>query len=1144
MPMKRWLCILTMLAAVQITLGQASRDFLPPYNFQVDSTTLLATWEAPKIVLLNEDFDGELFPPPGWADTTLGLGWLCEDDPQYHSWWIVPEHTGKIALVNDDWLPNNNGSMDFLYTPELDLTVADSFMLYFDSYYDGAYGQTAYVKYSLDNGESWQLLKQMEPSLQWQKVEIDLTAFSGSDGVSNFKLTFYSNDQPDNLGWWGSGWAVDNVTVNSDDIPNQFVSYEVLLNSTPVDTVNTTNYQYYFEYNSLFSSGITALYTDGVSDTIWQVVRSYYLPEPEELTASYFTYYPPYHANLKWYPPMGYQQEPPIETATLQGQDQEVSTGNRDVGDVLMSFTAPYPINSCQGICDDGWNLWITDPNLSPTMIYQVNFSGEHTGVEITVNQGQSWIGGMASYNNVLYAILVGGPNAIVKIDLETGETLETITGDWSVIPQQALTADFKNQEFYIGGWDGDMIWRTDFNGVTISTHIFADVSGLAWDQYGGAYSEGSLWVVAYSSSSFVSELAPNNDWVIYQSFQFPGGQPYSGAGAAISRLCAERGNLWLCDKINNMILLVDLSKPWDLNDREYLPENLIGYNVYRNGGFRFFTSCTDPCWCNHSDYPNLKDSSFFKYEVSALFDLSPYGFPGDTGESLKSEPAVLNLSFFNELDFFEDWAPGSPNYWELNVNSWKIDPGYGNNSPAAVFKTNQVLYQYEQSLETWQIVSDGMPGDIILEYDVSLSSFNPSGYEKLLTEVYDYVNNTWNTIKTCTNLDGNFDWRKDTLDITTFLNDNHFKIRFNAKGENSDDIEYWAVDNITIRRECYPPDNVRANLKPPSQDSVLVSWDEPVPPIEEWKQWDDGVPYNGIGFGTSKDSWFDFAIRWTPELLVDLKGASITAVGFIPGDVSACFKISLWSGDDFLPFYTQATGNLNANQWSIFQLDTPQKVDITRDLYAGYRLSTYCDYPVSVDNGPAIDHLGNMFRYESGGPWSTLLEANPDFNWNLNIKAYFERDGVPVETFQLFRSINGNEPELLAEVDGNEYADTTLTGYYSACYKLKSSFFNGCISGFSEDTCVVITGINPDNPGDFFELKIYPNPASDVLFIESSERMQSISFYDSQGDKVIRWYGDKGKVEVQVDGLAPGIYMVRVETSGEVLNRKIIVIK
>lgn len=353
--------------------GRCQQNFLPPFNFRVDSTTLLATWEAPKIVLLNEDFEGETFPPEGWSDTTLGMGWQCEDDPQFHAWWIVPEYKGRMALVNDDLNPVNNGSFDYLFTPALDLTVADSFELIFDSYFDGAYGQAAWLKYSPDGGTTWIVLQQMEPSVQWQRIEIDLAEFSGNEGISNFLLAFYANDRPDNFGWWASGWAVDNVIVHSGRNPLEVAGYQIFSDSVPIDTVEVLKYKYDIQYNSVRSCGINTLYAEGVSDTIWQVVRSYYLPRPEELTASYFNYYPPYHTSLKWYPPLGYQQEPPSESLTYQDQDQEISSGNRDVGDVILAFPAPFPISSCYGICDDGWNLWITDPGLSPTTIYQVN---------------------------------------------------------------------------------------------------------------------------------------------------------------------------------------------------------------------------------------------------------------------------------------------------------------------------------------------------------------------------------------------------------------------------------------------------------------------------------------------------------------------------------------------------------------------------------------------------------------------------------------------------------------------------------------------------------------------------------------------------------------------------------------------------
>jgi hypothetical protein len=97
-------------------------------------------------------------------------------------------------------------------------------------------------------------------------------------------------------------------------------------------------------------------------------------------------------------------------------------------------------------------------------------------------------------------------------------------------------------------------------------------------------------------------------------------------------------------------------------------------------------------------------------------------------------------------------------------------------------------------------------------------------------------------------------------------------------------------------------------------------------------------------------------------------------------------------------------------------------------------------------------------------------------------------------------------------------------------------------------------------------QCKIYPNPASDELHIESSEGMESVCVFDSQGDKVIGWYGDKvdgwsggqvaggsggqvvkwsggqGKVAIPVRGLASGLYLVRVETKSGMVMRKVVV--
>jgi hypothetical protein len=76
----------------------------------------------------------------------------------------------------------------------------------------------------------------------------------------------------------------------------------------------------------------------------------------------------------------------------------------------------------------------------------------------------------------------------------------------------------------------------------------------------------------------------------------------------------------------------------------------------------------------------------------------------------------------------------------------------------------------------------------------------------------------------------------------------------------------------------------------------------------------------------------------------------------------------------------------------------------------------------------------------------------------------------------------------------------------------------------------------------------IYPNPTSDVLFIESVEKIESVSVVDIRGETVKQWnsetveHWNNGTLELPLPGLAPGLYLVRIETEVGVINRKIII--
>jgi len=180
----------------------------PPYNLYVDPLTSIATWNEPRITAINEDFNGSLFPPKDWQMTTNSIGWFATNDGSSSSW-PVPSHDSQYACDNDD-AANGDGSVDYLITPPLDLRESEGYSLKFESFYNGGFGQLAFVEYSLDAGATWEVLHTLSAATTWVDLEIDLSAYSGLTGPSAIWLAFHADDG----GAWASGWAVDNVEVS------------------------------------------------------------------------------------------------------------------------------------------------------------------------------------------------------------------------------------------------------------------------------------------------------------------------------------------------------------------------------------------------------------------------------------------------------------------------------------------------------------------------------------------------------------------------------------------------------------------------------------------------------------------------------------------------------------------------------------------------------------------------------------------------------------------------------------------------------------------------------------------------------------------------------------------------------------------
>lgn len=573
------------------------------------------------------------------------------------------------------------------------------------------------------------------------------------------------------------------------------------------------------------------------------------------------------------------------------------------------------------------------------------------------------------------------------------------------------------------------------------------------------------------------------------------------------------------------------------------IPPGFLGYNLYRDGDFIEFIPFgpIPPIYVDEGLQPGI-----YQYELTALYDLTSYGYPGETGESMPLETEFI-CRYGYPLEFLETWALGNfdENNWATDGPNWSINGQAGHPAPTAEFTWDPIQSDYFISLESFPLQADSMSeGQIFLDFDIKLDAVMPTGNEFLFVQVWNWESQTWTTAETYSNEEGSFDWVSVHLDITPLAMNEVFKIRFSAHGENSINILSWFIDNIHVYRTCNPPLNLEAmyGINP---YGIWLNWDSPEGvPVDQWIHWDDGeISGNSIGAGLD----WSVAARWTPAQITDFEGASITEIAFVPGQGPATYKVRVWAGEYAANLLIdQEVISPVIGQWNYVTLITPVLIDITQELWVGYNINTTIGYPAGCDDGPAIDGYGNMIYF--GNKWQTLLELNPVLDYNWNIEAFIEQGPFPdsVAKYDIYRSDDGSPYFLLDYSNQNYYFDESACDPFGEFheYKIMAIYITGndtCESGFSNTSGDVCEGINEEFSG--LNVSIYPNPCDDFLRIESSEELRFISIYNSFGELRLRKKVDDRHYEIPVSGYPSGIYMVRVETGKQTVSRKILII-
>ncbi len=806
---------------------------LPPQNLEVDPLTSIATWDDPTIIKLQtEDFEGAVFPPDGWQSSSLGIGWYSTDNGSSANW-IIPPGDGYYALSNDDDAgATNDGSSDYLITPLLDLTDCISYQIKFDYFFDATNSERAYFEYSLDTGTTWILVDSLVSVSEWTLDSVDLTFLSGP-GSTPVLLAFHADDN----GGLASGLAIDNVGVIN--FPLSLIGYYLYLDGSFIAQVPSTIRTYTFvdlSYGQTYEASVRTLRECGLSDPsnyfIWE---STYLHPPRNLVDDYV--YGMDSIPIMWNPPLTgtIPMAAAFNIVYVGPQKQDVSStmdaakevtiiefenkSNRYMGDLQFSF--PTLMGGGEAGCEtDGEFIYTVMPNQF------IKYDIDGFLIESFSIAGVSDVKDLAYDGEFFYGAAAN--TTVFVMDFTTQLLVTTFTAPTDV---RAIAYNVDDETFFTNNWGTDIVnFDASGNNLGSFTPSVTAIYGLAYDK----------WSIQGVQSIWAYDQGENN----LIQFALPSGEPTGFVIDVECQTCStglagglftypglyEDGKVTIGGAAQDEIVWgIDLA---DYSVSGLIPDGLTSFNLYLNNTFmgdvpyanqaanEFLTHIFEPL-----------DPGSYYYCVSAVYELTSYGFPGDYSESQWICGDSVHLVWGSIIPYTENWSSGTFQGWTLNNNSenWLINSHEGEPAPSAQFSWEPILENdYSSTLTSEPIVVDSITeGDIFLDFDLKLVDVNSTGEEKLLVEIYNGTE--WSQVAEFAN-NGKSGFTTNHINISNYCLGSTTKVRFNVTGQNSSDIESWFLDNISITRQCSSPTNLMGEYIWNNNDDMGVElcWNSP----------------------------------------------------------------------------------------------------------------------------------------------------------------------------------------------------------------------------------------------------------------------------------------------------------------------------
>ncbi|MGB4129202.1 MAG: C10 family peptidase [Bacteroidales bacterium] len=261
---------------------------------------------------------------------------------------------------------------------------------------------------------------------------------------------------------------------------------------------------------------------------------------------------------------------------------------------------------------------------------------------------------------------------------------------------------------------------------------------------------------------------------------------------------------------------------------------------------------------------------------------------------------------------------------------------------------------------------------------------------------------------------------------------------------------------------------------------------------------------------------------------------------GGLPGEAGHAFVCDGYDGPTHFHFNWGWGGYLNG----YFYLNNlkPGGNDFTngQDIIIGVEPAeddqVYCDeLTILTDESGVIEDGSGEARYgnNSSCSWIIKPESQP-----ASIVLKVEELALEEESdYVVIRAGESSTGPLIAYLTGHTLPSPNI--YYIMSPSVYIQFYSNetlrdygfKISYESGDAINLIDNIN---------LSIYPNPASDIIFVETNEKIINVNIFNNLGQSIFEQnYESQSKIQINIDNINPGIYIIEVETISGFKTRK-----